>query len=173
MPTQPDSRDCVTVVSVCGPDGEKSQALLGKLVTALAAPVYYKERGHRKGRLVRFVKNGPSRDCVTVISVGGRDGEECKVHRKRTIFRWRLDELYAKAEIVGPCQCMHHRRSTFAPVDRDDEGDCFHFHRVFVCGGCRRVAPWCWGGDRVFVTDPLGDDLCDDCAAAIITAKGL
>lgn len=131
---------------------------------------YYLERGHRRGRLIAVIHSGVM--FVDVISVCGRDGEETKTHRKRTTPKHRLHELYRKVEIVGPCQCVYQKQSQFAPVDRDDDGDCFHFHRVFVCGGCRRVATWCRGGDRAPAIDPSGD-LCDDCAAAIITAKGL
>ena len=128
-------------------------------------PIYYRERQHRKGRLVRFVENSPNSYFVTVVSICGRDGEESKVHRKRTTSRHQLTELYQQVEVAAACTCVYLKQSTFAPVDRDDEGDCFHFHRVFVCGGCGKVAPWCQGGDRDPDMDPEGD-LCCACAVA-------
>lgn len=131
----------------------------------MAPLTYYRERNRKKGRLIGILSRATDTDHYVTVAVCGRGGEETKVHRVGAISRYRLLALYQKTEVVGPCVCCFNKQSSHAPVECDEDGDCFDFHKVFICGGCGRVAPWCYGGDREPNIDPDGD-LCSDCAVA-------
>jgi hypothetical protein len=132
---------------------------------------YYLERGHRRGRLVAIVAEHPSKAFCTVVSVCGRDGEECKTHRAREVSMYRLRQTHKPVETAHPCECLEDGFSSHVEVEDDTcEGDCYFHHKVFVCSQCQRVAPWCYGGpaDEFGAkqeVDPEGT-LCNTCAVA-------
>jgi hypothetical protein len=130
---------------------------------------YYRERHRRKGRLIGILGRAQDSDHFVTVAICDRRGEETKVHREGVISRYRLTDLYEEVERIGKCCCVgEFGVSTYAEMNGADEpGDCFDHHKVFVCGKCGRVAPWCLGGDYDDKWDPDGD-LCSECAVEIM-----